>query len=195
MVEQKDSLLQPEDSLIQPEDIKRLLAFPAECKEVDYKAAVGFGKQPDFNAKLVRHILGFANSGGGHIVIGYKEQIDRSHVPDPDMTDEIAASYDVTPLCEYVERYIEGQDRIKIKVHREEYGGTRYPIICIYPFEQYPLYCTRGCGSEKGGAQILTEGHIYMRIEGARTIVVATIHDLPSWRQLIMKIGLYSGKR
>jgi predicted HTH transcriptional regulator len=187
-------VVEREDSLLKPEDLKRLLAFPAECKEVDYKAAVGLGKRPDFNAKLVKHILGFTNSGGGHIVIGYKEQSDGSHVPDPDMTEEISKSYDVTPLCECVERYIEGQDRIRIKVHREEYGGIKYPIICIYPFEQYPLYCTRGCDSEKGGAPILTEGHVYMRTEGARTIVVATIHDLQAWRQLLMTIGAYSGK-
>ena len=182
-------MVEREDSRIRPEDLRRLLAFPAECKEVDYKAAVGFGKQPDFNAKLVKHILGFANSGGGHIIIGYKEQPDGSHAPDPDMSEEIASSYDVTPLCEYVERYIEGQDRIKIKVYREEYGGTKYPIIHVYPFEHYPLYCTRGCNSERGSTVILTKNYVYMRIEGARTIAVATIHDLQSWRRLLMKIG------
>ena len=72
------------------EYLRDKLAYPAEAKDTDYKAAVKFDEKTDFAAKLVKHILGFANSGGGYIIIGYKEQPDRSLAPDPDITDGIA---------------------------------------------------------------------------------------------------------
>ena len=59
------------------------LEYPAETKDTDYKAAVKFDEQNDFVAKLVKHILGFANSGGGYIIIGFKEKPDKSLEPDP----------------------------------------------------------------------------------------------------------------
>ena len=98
------------------EYLKDKLEYPAEAKDTDYKAAVKFDEKTDFAAKLVKHILGFANSGVGYIIIGYKEQPDRSLAPDPNITDEILASYEVTRLCQHVEKYLVGQDRIEIKV-------------------------------------------------------------------------------
>lgn len=53
---------------------KDKLDYPVEAKDTDYKSAVKFDEQTDFAAKLVKHILGFANSGGGYIIIGFKEK-------------------------------------------------------------------------------------------------------------------------
>ncbi len=164
------------------EYLRDKLEYPAEAKDTDYKAAVRFDEKADFSAKLVKHILGFANSGVGYIIIGYKEQPDRSLAPDPDITDEIAASYEVTRLCQHVEKYLVGQDRIEIKIYKEEFGGGRYPIISIARFHEYPFVCTKDYVSPTTGEAILESGQIYIRTEGARTLIVKSPSE---WRQLI----------
>lgn len=164
---------------------KELLEHPAESKDVDYKSAVKFESGTDFAAKLVKHILVFANSGVGYIVIGYKEQTDGSLAPDPAITDEIVASYEVTRLCQYVETYLVGQDRIGIKIYKEEFARIKYPIIKITGFQEYPFFCTEDYNSPETGEAILKEGRVYIRTEGARTLVAATVKASPEWRQLI----------
>jgi len=175
-----------------PRYLKELLEYPAESKDVDYKSAVKFEAGTDFAAKLVKHILAFANSGVGYIVIGYKQQVDGSLAPDPGITDEIVASYDATKLCEHVEKYLGGQDRIGIKIYKEDFGGTKYPIIIIDRFQEYPFVCTKDYISTATGEAILESGKIYIRTEGARTLVAATVKLSPEWRQLIrecIKLG------
>jgi len=164
------------------EYLRDKLEHPAEARDTDYKSAVKFEEETDFAAKLVKHVLGFANSGGGYIIIGYKEQPDKRPAPDPDMTDEITASYEVTRLCQYVEEYLVGQDRIKIKIYKEEFGGGRYPIIRIGRFPEYPFTCTKDYISKSNGETVLKSGQIYIRTEGAMTLPVKAASE---WRQLI----------
>ncbi len=126
------------------EYLKDKLDYPAETKDTDYKAAVKFDAKTDFAAKLVKHILGFANSGGGYMVIGFREGPDKSLEPDSALTEEIAGSYEVTRLSQHVERYLTGQDRIKLVVYKTPSSrGTLHPIINIGRFCEYPFVCTR----------------------------------------------------
>ena len=77
MVEREPRNIYEED----PKYLRELLLYPAESKAVEYKAAVKFSKNTDFAAKLVKEILALANSGGGHIIIGFKEQaVDRKSI-------------------------------------------------------------------------------------------------------------------
>lgn len=174
-----------------PRYLKDLLRHPAESKEVDYKAAVKFEEGTDFAAKLVKHIVAFANSGKGYLIIGYKEQNDGSLAPDPDITDEIVASYEVTRLCQHVEKYLDGRERIGIKIFKQEFAGIKYPIIVIYRFQECPFVCTKDCVSSETGDAILESGKVYIRTEGARTLVAATVKASSEWRQLIREITMH----
>jgi len=163
--------------------LKDKLDYPAEAKDTDYKSAVKFDEQTDFAAKLVKHILGFANSGGGYIITGFREKPDRSLEPDPAISDEIVASYEVTRLCQHVEKYLLVQDRIKIEVYKiPSSQGVIYPIISVGRFPEYPFVCTKDCISASTGETILESGQIYIRTEGARTLTVKAPSE---WRQLI----------
>ncbi len=44
---------------------QRLLTHPGERQDVDYKSSVTFGTDDSFSLKLIRHIQGMANAGGG----------------------------------------------------------------------------------------------------------------------------------
>jgi len=178
-------MLERKDRYLKREDLRELLECAAESRDVDYKSAVEFDEGTDFAAKLVKHIVAFANSGGGYLIIGYKEQTNGSLAPDPAITDKIVASYEVTRLCQHVERYLDGQDRIKIKIYKEEFAGMKYPIICIYRFQQCPFVCTKDCVSSETRDAILESGKVYIRTEGARTL---TVKEPSEWRQLTMEI-------
>jgi len=180
MLEREPRYIKEED----PRYLKELLQYPAEAKDIEYKAAVKFDEKTVFAAKLTKQILAFANSGGGYLIIGYKEQSDGSHAPDPDITDEIVASYDVTRLCQHIGEYLAGQDRIKMIIYKEEFAGIRYPIIRVYRFQDCPLFCTKDCVSPEGGDTILELGKVYIRTEEARIRVAATVENLSEWRQL-----------
>ena len=165
------------------EYLKDKLDYPAETKDTDYKSAVKFDEQTDFAAKLVKHILGFANSGGGYIIIGFNEKPDKSLEPDPAITEEIIASYEVTRLCQHAEKYLVGQDRIKIEVYKiPSAQGVIYPIISVGRFPEYPFVCTKDYISKSTKEVILESGQIYIRTEGARTLIVKAPSE---WRQLI----------
>ncbi len=181
MLEREPRYIKEED----PRYLKELLEFPVESRNVDYKAAVKFDRRTNFAAKLVKHILALANSGGGHLIVGYKEQKDKSIAPDPAITDEIVASYEVTKLCQHVEKYLGDQDRIAVRIYKEEFAGIRYPIIKISRFQQYPCVCMKDCKSSEDSEFILRAGCIYIRTESAETRVAATIDPTPEWRQLI----------
>ena len=50
-----------------------LTSPPGERRDVEYKASVRFAPDSEFGLKLVKHILGMANIGGGWIVIGHED--------------------------------------------------------------------------------------------------------------------------
>ena len=117
------------------------LKYPGESPEVDYKAAVKFDSKSSFSLKLVRHILGMSNAGGGAVVIGYKEDAKRVPKPDPDLTDSIVASYEISSLSSFVEKFVRGTDKIRLIIHKDEFEGKLYPIIEVASFGKHPYFC------------------------------------------------------
>ena len=152
------------------------LKYPGENSEVDYKAAGAFKEGEEFALKIVKHILGMCNSGGGYLVIGYKENNEK--VPEAEKMDSsVLVSYDPSKIAQYVEKFTIGTERISIAVHKDPHPDTGmvYPIIQVFGFAKRPLFCK----STKGP---LSEGALYVRIASARTINVATPDD---WDNLI----------
>lgn len=154
------------------------LLHPGESPEVDYKDAVALKSGEPFALKLVKHILGMCNAGGGFIIIGFKENDVNKHPEAVEIDDSIAASYDLSSLASLVERYTEGSDKIDLIVHKDAHPttGIIYPIIEIRGFKKHPFFCK---STTKG---ILENGALYIRVASARTIKVASPDE---WEQLI----------
>jgi cell shape-determining protein MreC len=70
-------------------ELENLLKYPNESKGVDYKSSEILAKDNTFSYKLIKHIIGFGNSGGGHIVIGYKEDQTKIPVADPTIFEDV----------------------------------------------------------------------------------------------------------
>jgi hypothetical protein len=67
-----------------------------------------FKAQPNLriDTKLIRHILGMANAGGGYLIIGFPEGANGVPQPDPNIAGDVIASYDPTSFSQIVSKKI-----------------------------------------------------------------------------------------
>lgn len=160
-----------------------LLTSPGERQAVEYKSAVPFDDNTDFGLKLVKHILGMANTGGGWIVIGYD---DVSLRPDLNHSAEIAATYDTTRLSDVVNRYVERGQSVRLSVFKETHPETQliHPEVRVDGFERIPFICRSTKAASDTGEQVLQSGKVYIRRPGAATSDVRTSSD---WDDLLKR--------
>lgn len=167
---------------------QNLLRYPSEQSNVDYKAAMPFDnhRTDAFTAKIVKHIIAFANSGGGTLVIGFKENAAKQPEPDPAMSDIIASTYDVTPMTRAVNHCVRGTEAVTIEVHREYLDDPQvsYVVITVSPFIQAPFFCNVDMteGETGRGRKILAQGDLYVRTGQAETVALAQPDD---WIRLL----------
>ena len=164
-----------------------LLTSPCERRDVEYKASVSFAPESEFGLKLVKHILGMANIGGGWIVIGHE---DGSLRPDPKHTNEVTDTYDPTKLTAAVKSVVVPGQPVRLVVHRERnpFTGLDYPIIRVEGFARIPFICrsTKPNKPNKKPNQkpILQEHKVYIRRPGAETTEIQTPED---WDDLLKR--------
>ncbi len=164
--------------------LEGFLKYPNESKEVDYKNSEQLSKDNVFSYKLIKHIIGFANSGGGYIVIGYKENNKKIPEPDLEISDNIVNSYDVSTLAEMVESFIGAHNKIDLNIYKIENPENKkiYPIIKIRGFNKNPFFCVKDYIDKTTNHFILKKNSLYIRIASARTIELATPDE---WEKLI----------
>ena len=138
-----------------------------------------FGGVDSFSLKLVRHIQGMANAGGGWLVIGYSELDNRGLAPDPAHTDAVCASYDPTAISQQVNSSVARGQQVRMTVYVEVHTdtGLRHPVIQVEGFERIPYVCRSDRPASDTGEQILRQGDVYIRRPGAETSRVSTPQD------------------
>lgn len=158
-----------------------LLTSPGERQEVEYKSAIPFDSDNEFGLKLIKHILGMANIGGGWIVIGCD---DDTLQPDSNHSLEIAATYDTTRLSAAVDRSIQGDQPIRLSVFMEIHPRTRlpHPIIQVQGFERTPFICRSTKSASDTNQLILQTNKVYIRRPGAAT---SEIQAPSEWEELL----------
>lgn len=161
---------------------QRLLTHPGERQDVDYKSSVAFGSDDSFSLKLIRHIQGMANAGGGWLVIGFLQTSEQNWGPDPAHTNGICSSYDPTLLTQQVDSSLMRGQRVRLIIHFEVHPSTglQYPIIQVDGFERLPCICRTH--KPDTGEPILRQGMVYLRRPGAETAPVSAPQD---WEDLI----------
>ena len=149
-----------------------LVQYPEETAAAEYKSGIAFNPTSEFGAKLIKHVLGQANAGGGYVIIGFKEEPSGKLIPDPEMNVSVSGSYETTRLSQSVDSYLGSGQRIELQVHKVEANTNVYPVISVQGFGDSPLFCGRDFkGSD--GRLILKEGAIYIRDVAARTVIIA----------------------
>jgi hypothetical protein len=165
---------------------RALLEAPGERQSVDYKRSMPFAPNDEFSLKLIRHIHGMANAGGGWIVIGYDEPEPGRLVPDPAHTDAICANYEVTELSRRADATVERGQQFKLTVRFELNPGTglRYPIVRVEGFDRLPYICRSDLRADPGDPPILRQGFIYLRRPRAETSPATSLAD---WEEIISR--------
>ena len=154
----------------------RLLESPAERQNAEYKSSLPFDGKSDFSLKLLKHIQGMANGGGGSIIIGYTQEGDQPLEPDPNHTDEIAHTYDTTTLSDAANASVARGQSVELSVHPTKFEGRVYPIITVQRFKRQPVVCRSNV------PKTLRQGAVYVRTPGAKTTELSRPDD---WEDLI----------
>lgn len=163
------------------EQLRSLLEYPGETPGVDYKSSEPFDGQSDFSLKIIKHVLGMANAGGGFIVIGFPEGDDSKPRRDLNITPEIASTYEATRFPQMVAKKIRDTSTIDIVVHHIDFEGKSYPILEIGEFINTPIFCKSDCpGSD--GKLILRQGALYLRTDKTNTEEISKPEE---WEKLI----------
>jgi len=121
--------------------VSSLLEYPEETAVTEYKSAIAFDSKAEFGAKLVKHILGQANTGGGYIVIGFQEDRNGKLLADPALTEDVSRSYETTRLSQSVDSFLSPGQRIELQVHKVPFDGRIYPVISVQAFNESPYFC------------------------------------------------------
>ena len=141
---------------LQSYDPEELVFRGVESDELDYKAAMNWNTMSRAaKGKILRHLTAFANTRGGHLVIGVGEN--RSGVPElrTGVSAAQAASFDPTPVGNFINSHIEPP--LDFTIDRPTVRGKRYVIFTVRPFASLPHVCCRGVENE------LQEGVFYIR--------------------------------
>lgn len=134
--------------------------FRGEERHLDYKGAMAWDAAG--KATLLKHIIAMSNiRDGGTIVIGVKENDTGGHEPES-LTDEQLATFDPTPVLDYVNGYV--QPGVRLQVCREDFDGHKVITLRIAEFDQSPNVCTR-----PGPSDAFRRGQILIRTNAAQS--------------------------
>ncbi len=141
-------------------DWAELVHRGVESDELDYKSPMNWNTlSRAARAKLLRHCLAFANTRGGYLVIGVREDAAGHPSECLGLTNEECQSFDPTPVLSFMNRFVEPP--LNITIERPEVDGKRYAIFVIRPFTLLPHVCSNGVDGE------LQQGVFYIRTTDA----------------------------
>jgi len=163
-----------------------LVQYPEETATAEYKSGIAFDPTTEFGAKLIKHIIGQANAGGGYIIIGFREEATGQLAPDPAMNASVSGSYETTRLSQSVDSYLASGQRIELQVHKIEANAIAYPIISVQGFVESPVFCGRDFKG-RDGKLILKEGAIYIRDFAAKTVIIAGPNEFKTLLQVAVQ--------
>jgi hypothetical protein len=126
-----------------------------------------------------------ANAGGGYLVIGFPEGTDSKPQKDPNISDEIIATYEATALPQMVAKKVRGTIKLDLVVHHVDFEGKRYPVLEIGEFSVSPFFCNSDHRDAKG-KQILRQGALYIRTANSNTEEISNPEE---WEKL-MRIAM-----
>ena len=156
------------------EDFQELVYRGVESDVLDYKAPVDWNTlSKQQKAKFVRHALAFANTRGGAIVIGVREDVNGHPSLYEGLNNEQCHSFDPSLVGTYINSHVD--PAIDLTVERPEIDGKRYAILLIRPFQDIPHVCTHSIDDE------VRSGVFYIRSASASSRPASRageMHDL-----------------
>ena len=137
-------------------NFEELVYRGVESDELDYKHHMSWHTMSRAaKGKIVRHLMAFANTKGGFLVIGVGEDSFGNPVQRTGVSLEESGSFDPTSVGNFVNSHVEPP--IDFTIERPLVRGKRYVILVVRPFRTLPHVC---CNSIEGEIQ---SGVFYIR--------------------------------
>jgi predicted HTH transcriptional regulator len=156
------------DLRVTDEDFAELIDLGHETRKVEFKAP---GRSEDGHtfAVIARAMMAMANlRGGGYVVIGVEERVDKTLDPVgvPDLVEYGWTDYD--RLCGRLSAYCEPS--VCFEVEACTYHGRTFALIVVDEFSDVPVVCKSGHTSQADPArgrpravEVLQAGRCYVR--------------------------------
>lgn len=121
-------------------DVAALVARGSESKDLDYKGPMAWNeKDKKACCEIVKDCLAMANTGGGYLVIGIREDSSRFSVAG--LSRSQASSWDTTRLNNFIRNY--SDPPINTTMKSEDLNGQQVVAIAIPSFRDTPHVCKR----------------------------------------------------
>ncbi len=186
MTDQINSGQSADDRRKKQDQLRSLLEYPGESPQADYKSSEIFDGKNEFSLKLIRHILGIANAGGGYLIIGFPEGPDSKPQRDPNISNEIIATYEATALPQMVAKKIRGTNKLDLIVHHIDFEEKRYPVLEIGEFSASPFFCNSE-HRDSNGKPILRQGALYIRTANSNTEEISSPEEWDKLIRIVMR--------
>lgn len=129
------------------QSFEELVYRGVESDELDYKARMSWNTMSRAaKGKLVRHLVAFANTRGGYLVIGVGEDQFGNPNLHTGVTPAEAGSFDPSAVGNFVNSHVEPP--INFTIERPTVRGKKYVIFVIHPFTALPHVCSNSIEGE-----------------------------------------------
>jgi hypothetical protein len=163
---------------VEQSDLNELVDDPVEREAVEYKASLDLSDAVT-KAKLARHIAALANFGGGHIVLGFSDDLTPSSAPLP------AINRDTIALI--VKAYLEPVFQCDVRLVTSRLGNSH--TVIIVPSHGGAPICARAAGPQVDKkTQGIQQGTYYIRKPGPASEAILTAAE---WAPVIRRCALF----
>lgn len=139
----------------------------------------GLGENAE-KAKLAKEIIALANSGGGRIFIGFKDDEGQGHIAIEPQGDE-AAAFTQDKVSAIVHRYCTPAIQCDVQVYRQTNGKIWHPVIEVPSANRVPVFAARHSPDNR----TLMNGTVYVRRPGGNSEPCRAQDD---WEQLLDRL-------
>lgn len=151
--------------------VQSLLDSGGESQNLDYKRRIAWPTADYLKWGLVQDVLAFSNTkDGGHILIGVEDSTGKVL----GLTKDEAASWDQSKVYEAVKAHSSPVPTFLIQ-RAQMPDGSRLVLITVSEFLEVPHICSAGV--RVGNDEILREGGIYVRTEGAQSKLISDVQE------------------
>lgn len=162
------------------ERVQQLIDQLRESDFVEVKNWLGGLVENDEKARLAKEIIALANSGGGHIFIGFTDDEGQGHNPiEPVDTEATAFSQDA--IAAIVHRYCTPAIQCAVEIYLQTNGQIGHPVIYVPPAGRVPLFASR----QSPDNRTLTNGTVYVRRPGGNSEPCRSQDD---WERLLERL-------
>jgi hypothetical protein len=162
-------------------ELEELVDNPNESLLVEYKAWLNLAEN-DARADLARHIAALANSGGGHIVFGFTDDMQFAGAnPYPNV------SYNHGSISAIVRKYLEPTFHCDVRIVRSR-AGNLHPVIIVPGHGATPVCAKSGGPVIYGKNRGISQGVYYVRKPGPESAPIITSLE---WAPIIRRCAMH----